>query len=124
MRVRYNPAVGVLFLVLGAVCSFLGLWLLLLGEFSPALFVGLVPMLLGVLHLVRPYFWMSPGSLTLPSVIGPARREVTFQSLEVEGGRLFGVQADGSRKKLPVARWMAHSGDWTAATEGAVHPGR
>jgi hypothetical protein len=123
MSVRYTPVVGVLALLLGAICSFLGLWLVLLGEFSPALVVGLVPMLLGVLHLVRPYFRVSPGSLVVPALIGSARREYPFAALEVEGGRLIAVRADGTREKVPVVRWLAHSGDWSAVTSGAVHAG-
>jgi hypothetical protein len=117
MKIRYNPVVGVLALVLGAVCSFLGLWLYMLGEFSPALVVGLMPMLIGVLYLVRPYFWVSPTSVIVPALIGPAKREFPFQSLESDGGRLIVVRDDGTRKRVPVARWLAHSADWTAVTD-------
>ncbi len=117
MKVRYNPAVGVVALVLGGVCLFLALWLMSLGEFSPAIFPGLLVTLLGVMYLVRPYFWMNPKSVELAALIGPMKRTFPFQTLEVDGSRLVAVSGDGSRKKVPVARWMAHSGDWAAAVQ-------
>lgn len=117
MKVRYNPFVGVVALVLGAVCVFLGLWLAMLGEFSPAVIVGLMPMLIGVLYLVRPYFWVHGTSVEVPAVMGPLKREFPFQTLEVDGGKLFAVSADGTRKRVPVTRWFAHSGDWQAAVD-------
>ena len=117
MKVRYNPVVGVVALVLGGVCLFLGLWLMALGEFSPAIFPGLLVTLLGVLYLVRPYFWVNSKSVELAAVIGPMKRTFPFQTLEIDGGKLVAVSGDGSRKKVPVTRWMAHSGDWAAAVQ-------
>jgi len=122
MKVRYNPVVGVVMLVLGAVCEFLGLWLVMLGEFSPAAIAGFVPLLIGILYLVRPYFWVLPRSVEVPALIGPARRETPYQRLELAGGKLIAVRDDGSRKKVPVARWLANSGDWAAVTSERTTP--
>jgi hypothetical protein len=105
MKVRYNPVVGVLLLVLGGVCLFLGLWLLALGEFNMSVLAGALVTLLGILHLVRPYFWVTASAVEVTAAIGPARRTFPFRT-----------------KKLPVTRWMAHSGDWTAAVERATRP--
>jgi hypothetical protein len=116
MKVRYSPVVGVVFVVLGAVCTFLGLWLLALGEFSPAVFVGLFPLLIGILYLVRPYFLVEAGQVTVPAVIGPVRRRFPYERLEFDGAKVVAVRADGTRKKVPVVRWMAHSGDWRTFT--------
>jgi hypothetical protein len=118
MKVRYNVTVGVVFIVLGAVCSFLGLWLLLLGEFNPAVVVGLLPALMGILYLVRPYFLVDRGVVTVPALIGPAKRQFPFARLEVDGGKVVAVTSEGTRKKVPVARWMAHPADWRAVTGG------
>ncbi|TCO64974.1 hypothetical protein [Actinocrispum wychmicini] len=123
MKVRYNLVVGVVLLVLGAVCVFLGLWLAVLGEFNPAVIAGMVPMLIGILYLVRPYFWVNPTSVAIPALIGPIRREFPFQTLEVNGGKLVAVRDDGTRKKVPVARWLAHSGDWAVATTPGIADG-
>jgi hypothetical protein len=117
VKVRYNPAVGVVSLVIGGVCLFLGLWLMALGEFSPAIFPGLMVTLFGVLYLVRPYFWVNSTSVETAALIGPLKRTFPFQTLEVDGGKLVAISQDGSRKKVPVTRWMAHSGDWAAAVK-------
>jgi hypothetical protein len=111
-------AVGIVFIVLGAVCSFLGLWLLLLGEFNPAVVVGLLPVVFGIMYLVRPYFLVEPGMVTVPAVLGPVKRQFPYAHLEFDGGKVVAVKPDGTRKKLPVARWMAHPADWRAMTGG------
>jgi hypothetical protein len=117
VKVRYNPVLGVVTLVIGGACLFLGLWLMALGEFSPAVFPGLLVTLFGVLYLVRPYFRVNTQSVELAALIGPMKRTFPFQTLEVDGGKLVAIRPDGSRKKVPVARWMAHSGDWAAAVQ-------
>lgn len=118
MKVRYNPAIGVVSIILGAVCEFFGLWLLMLGESSPAAFVGLFPMLIGILYFVRPYFLVDAHTVAVPALIGSMRREFPYERLEFDGGKLITVNSDGSRKKVPVARWLAHSGDWHGITSG------
>jgi len=118
MKVRYNPVVGVVFVVLGAVCEFFGLWLLMLGEFSPAAFVGLFPLLIGILYFVRPYFFVDPHTVTVPALLGPVRREFPYERLELERNKVITVRTDGVRKKVPVARWLARSADWHSATGG------
>lgn len=118
MKVRYNMALGIVLVVLGAVCEFLGVWLLLLGEFSPAAVAGLVPLLIGILYLVRPYFVIDARMVTIPAVFGPVRRDFAYQRLELDGGRLHAITADGSRKKVPVARWLANPTDWRSVTSG------
>jgi hypothetical protein len=120
VKVRYNPVVGIVMLVLGAVCLFLGLWLMALGEFSPAVFPGLLVTVMGILYLVRPYFWVTSSTVELVTPMGPAKRRCPFQALEVDGGRFYAVSADGTRKKVPVSRWMANSADWRAVTERAT----
>lgn len=116
MKVRYHPVVWIVPLMLGGACLFLGLWLTALGEFSPALIPGLFTTLIGVLYLARPYFWLNETSVQLVALVGPHGRKFPFQTLEIDGARLFAVN-DGDRKKVPVARWMAHPGDWAAAVE-------
>jgi hypothetical protein len=118
MKVRYNLVLGVVFIVLGALCTFLGLWLLMLGEFNPAVVVGLMPILFGILYLARPYFLVEPGMVTVPALIGPVKRRFPYARLELEGSRVVAVHDDGTRKKLPIARWLAHSADWQSVVGG------
>jgi hypothetical protein len=120
MKVRYNPFVGVVLVVLGGACEFLGLWLLLLGEFSPAVIAGVVPLLFGVLHLARPYFFVHQGLVTVKAVIGPVERKFPFQTLELDGKRVFAVAADGTRKRVPVSRAFSQPADWEAAIAHAT----
>lgn len=123
MKIRYNVAVAVVMLVIGAACAFGGLWLYLLGEFSFTLIIGLILMLLGILYLVRPYFWVYSTEVIIPAPIGPVKRRFPFQYLEANGNRLYAVTGDGTRKKVPVARWLANSADWAAVTAGAHRTG-
>jgi hypothetical protein len=123
MKVRYNMLVGVVLVVLGAVCTFLGLWLLLLGEFSPAVIAGLAPLLIGVLYLARPYFWVHQNTVEIPAVFGPVKRRFPFQTLALDGGKVVALMSDGTRKKVPVARWMANASDWDAVMSARTTPG-
>jgi hypothetical protein len=122
MKVRYNTAVGIVFVVLGAVCTILGLWLAMLGEFNPSVLVGLLVLLLGILYLVRPYFWVHANSVEVPAVIGPARRRFEFQTLTMDGNKVIAVRADGTRKKVPVTRWMSNTSDWDTVMSGRTTP--
>jgi hypothetical protein len=123
MKVRYNTVVGIIFVVLGAVSTVLGLWLTLLGDFNPSVFVGLLCLLLGILYLVRPYFYVHQSAVVVPAVVGPAKREFPFQSLTFDGSKMIAVRTDGTTKKVPVARWMANTGDWDAVMNARTTPG-
>ncbi|WP_086824590.1 hypothetical protein [Allokutzneria sp. NRRL B-24872] len=112
MRVRYNPFLGTVLVVLGVLCVFLGGWLTLLGEFTPTLVVGAVTTFVGVLQLTRPYFVVTPASVVVPSLIGPLKREIPYARLVFEDGKLFALGEDGVGKRLPVSRLLANSRDW------------
>jgi hypothetical protein len=118
MKVRYNPVIGIVVLVVGAASEFLGLWLYLLGQFNTSVVVGAILLLLGILYLVRPYFWVYPTTVEVTALVGPVRRKFPFETLRVEGNRMFADADTGVSKKVPVTRWMAHSADWTAVTRG------
>jgi hypothetical protein len=124
MKVRYNMVVGVVFVVLGGVCTFLGLWLTLLGEFNPTVIVGLLCLALGISYLVRPYFWVHTSAVVVPAAIGPLKRQFPFKTLTFEGNKMIAVRPDGTTKKVPVARWMSNTGDWDAIMSARTTPGR
>ena len=124
MKVRYNMYVGILFVVLGAVSTVLGLWLTLLGDFSPGFIVGVLCLVLGILYLARTYFWVHENAVVVPAVVGPLKREFPFQSLTFDGGKMIAVRPDGTSKKVPVARWMSNTGDWNAVMTARSTPGR
>jgi hypothetical protein len=114
MKVRYSPVVAGVLLTLGIICLILGLWLLGLGQFAPGLIIGAMLTLIGVLYFVRPYFEVDTTSITVPALLGPKQRSFTFETLEIDGGRLVAVSRDGARKKVPVYRWTSHPADWKA----------
>jgi len=123
VKVRYNVVVGVLFVVLGAVSTVLGLWLTLLGEFNPTFLFGLLCALLGILYLVRPYFWVHESTVVIQAALGPAKRTIPFKSLTFDGNKMIAVRADGTTRKVPVARWMANTGDWDTVRTARTTPG-
>lgn len=117
MQVRYNPVVAVTFIVLGSVAEFLTLWVSMLGEVNPGVFVMWIAIVIGALYLTRPYFSIDSTSVVVHALVGSMKREFPYQSLEFEGNKLVTVREDGTRKRVPVARWLARSADWSAATE-------
>jgi hypothetical protein len=117
MKVRYRPWVGIILLVLGAVCAVLGLTLAAsTGELNPSVFLGALIMLLGLLYLLRPYFWVYDASVEVTALVGPARRRFPYETLELEGNKLYAVQADGKRRKVSVSKWMSNGDDWAQFT--------
>ncbi|GAB3880239.1 hypothetical protein GCM10029964_034210 [Kibdelosporangium lantanae] len=123
MKVRYRPWVGIILLVLGAVCAVLGLWLAgATGELNPSVFLGALIMLMGLLYLLRPYFWVYDASVEVAALVGPARRRFPYETLELDGNKLYAVQGDGKRRKVSVSKWMANGDDWAQFTAPLQRP--
>jgi hypothetical protein len=117
LRVRHNPAVGIVLLVIGGGFSLYGLWHSLLDGFDSVLVPAALLMLLGMLYLVRPYFRVTPTSVDVMSLIGPGPlRQFPYKTLKVRDNKLVAVQDDGTGRKVAVLRWFAHSGDWHKLT--------
>lgn len=120
MNVRYNPAIGIVLIVLGAVNAVLALWLLQVsGTGGPALFTGPLIIVVGILQLTRGYFEFDPATttITMKALIGPAARRfggATGGRLFVEGKRILCTRADGRTKKVPVYRFYARGDQWRA----------
>lgn len=123
MNVRYNPAIGIVLTVLGAVNVILAVWLLQVsGEGGPALFTGPLIIALGILQLTRAYFEFDQHTTTIAvkALIGPVARRFggsTGGRLFVEGNRIMCTQADGRTKKVPVYRFYARGDQWRAVVD-------
>ncbi|MFC5752846.1 hypothetical protein [Actinomadura rugatobispora] len=123
LPVRYNPPFAWAVLAIGLVnfvLAFLGTGPLI------NLVLGVLFIVLGALFLGRPYFAYTPQTRTL-EVIAPIGIRRPFGGaggggLVAEGGRIFLVQADGRRKKVPVSRWMARPEEWDAVAEAIGRP--
>jgi hypothetical protein len=118
MKVRYRPALGVLFLFLGGLLLAIAVWRATLGEATPMLAFGPLALLYGVLFLVRPYFWVHESAIAVVALFGPpVRRTFEYQALLIEDGTVYAVVQD-TRTKVPVKRWLARQTDWRATIEG------
>jgi hypothetical protein len=123
VSVRYNPAIGIVLIVLGAVNAFLALWLLQAsGSGGPALFTGPLIILLGILQLTRGYFEFDPRTATIAvkALVGPVARRFGGSNggrLFVEGNRILCTLADGRTKKVPVYRFYARGDQWRAVVD-------
>jgi hypothetical protein len=123
MKVRYRPWVGIILLVLGAACAILALWLAAAtGTLNPSVFLGALIMLMGLLYLLRPYFWVYDTSVEVTALVGPARRKFPFERLELEGNKVYAVQPGGKRRKVSVVKWMANVDDWNQFTAPLRQP--
>jgi hypothetical protein len=127
VSVRYNPASGIVFIVLGSVNLLLALLLLQTsGGSGFAVVTGPVLILLGILQLTRSYFEFDPytTSITIKALVGPAKRRFGGANggrndgrLFVEGNRIVCARTDGSTKKVPVYRFYARGDEWRAVVD-------
>lgn len=112
MSVRYSRILAIVFMVFGGINLFLGGWLTLLGEFSPALIIGLVLVVITVGYWTRPYFIVEPNQIVIPAMFGPIKRNIPYDTLRMEEGRLV-VERGGIPQRVPIRRWLSHALDWS-----------
>jgi hypothetical protein len=113
LKIRHDPAIGICLLVISGGFFLYGLLQSLLDEYDPIVVTALLPMLVGMLYLGRPYFRVTPTSVDIVRLIGPAPlRQFPYETLKVEAGNLVAVQANGISTKVRVSRRFAHPGDW------------
>lgn len=126
MQVRYNPAVPIVFIVLGAANLVLGLALIQSGGSSFSIILGPLFLLLGLLQLTRTYFEYETHTRTIvvKALIGPMARRFggAEGSLVVDGNRILWNRADGRVKKVPVSKYMARGDQWRAVISQVAWP--
>lgn len=115
-KARYSLGLGLTCLLLGAATTCLSLWVMLLnGQFSSAIIVGVLLIGIGILHLSRPYFSLAPNRLTVYNLLGNTVKRYSFESfghLTIEKGSLYIENSDKSREMVKINRWMVKSADW------------
>ncbi|MFI7677609.1 hypothetical protein [Actinophytocola sp. NPDC049390] len=120
MQVRYNPALPIVFLVLGVSNTMLGLLMLRTGGSAwTSLLVGPLFTVIGLLQLTRTYFEFDPATRTiaLKSLVGPVVRRfggAVGGALHVDGNRILWTRPDGQVRKVPVSRYLARGDQWRA----------
>jgi hypothetical protein len=122
MKVRYNPVVPTLFIVLGAGNAVLGLLLLQSGGAAgPSLFLGPILLLAGILQATRTYFEFDPKNNTIATMalLGPAGRQYggADSALSVEGNKIRCTYFAGTVKTVPVKRAFARADQWHAVVD-------
>ncbi|QXJ24071.1 hypothetical protein AGRA3207_005322 [Actinomadura graeca] len=117
LTVRYRTSVPWLFLVIGMLNLPAGLLLHRLSSIT----TGVLMISLAAIAFSREYFTYTTRTRTL-EVAPPLGRRRLFQdtgkdTLVVEGNRIVLVRECGTRKKVPVTRWMSCTSDWDAVAE-------
>ena len=119
MAIRYKPVLGILYLILGAVVFLLGVWLMsLTGIFQVGVLLGPLIVFIGAQTLRRPYAEIGRWGVSRLALVGSGTRRTelaTGERLVIDGGRMYVLKPDGSRRSARVAGWLAHSADWQAA---------
>lgn len=123
LRVGYHRAHGILLVILGIVCSVLGMMSVSIAprptfaSYAPLLSGG-VCILIGIMMRTRPLFELGPDRIVVLALLGPMRREYPFASpREV---RIVGDRVMVGAKKLPLKRGRCDAQDW-ARFAAAVH---
>jgi hypothetical protein len=116
MQVRYNRLFAAFIIIPALINVVLGVWLLLLGEFSFTIIIGFSFLFMGFLFLNRPYFTVDKSKVTVPALLGPVKREFYFGSPENIrwSNNKLEVKEGVGWKRVPVRRWQSRHEDWQA----------
>ncbi len=113
-KAGYQVWLGAVLLILGLVGIVTGLGLLLNGDFSGVLIVGLLAAIAGVLYLTRPYFAIAPNRLTVYRLTGKVAKRypfAAFEDISIEGNQVY-ICIDSQREPVKIAKWMVKTADW------------
>ncbi len=113
-KARYRVWLGAVLLILGLVGIAIGLRMLLNGNFSGILIIGLLAAIAGVLYLIRPYFAIAPNRLTVYQLTGKVAKRYPFAAFDdifIEGNQVY-ISIDNQREPVKIARWMVKTTDW------------
>lgn len=115
--VRYSKWLGISFTVLGAIGTFLALWVMLLTkEFSVYIISNVIVLVLGILYLKNPYFTLEDNRLYLYNLLGGKIKQFSFMSLQelsIEDNKIY-LKTPDNKRKLPITTWMTNKNDLDA----------
>ncbi|MCI0413068.1 hypothetical protein L0222_09735 [bacterium] len=114
MKVRYNKALGIGFIIFGMGLVFLGLLTGGGGGVKITFIIGGLEIWLGVTYLKKPYFVIDDNKLELYALAGNVLATYKFQSLkeiEINNNTMF-LKQNGKRQKIKISTWMIDKGDW------------
>lgn len=120
MIVRYKRVWAYLFIAMGALNLFLGVWVLLLtGKPHFSIFIGILILAIGIGYLTKPYVTVTDRGFVFKAMIGPIERTFEFDSLDrvrVENNKIL-IQNNGGWKRVPINKFLAHNDDWQSLNE-------
>ncbi|WP_025272560.1 hypothetical protein [Haloglycomyces albus] len=126
MRVRYRRSWAWLFIGLGVFSAVWVTWLMfttLENILVVQLFVSVIPVVVGILMLNRPYFYYHPhdNQIIMAGLGFVAYKypQLTCrcQRLDIVNGRIVLVYLDGEVEKTPIASTMANPEDFKRFTD-------
>jgi hypothetical protein len=124
VTVRYKKGLAYLFIAMGTINLFLGVWLLLLiGKPHFSIFIGILVLAIGIGYLTKPLVTVTDRGFVFKALIGPIERTFEFESLDrvrVENNKIFVQSNDGNSggwKRVPINKMLVRSNDWRALNE-------
>ncbi|MFI5205112.1 MAG: hypothetical protein ACHQF2_11505 [Flavobacteriales bacterium] len=116
MRVHYNKAWGLMFVILSSILLILHLYLAsLTGKFLGLnMLTAFIILLAGIMYLTRPYFELTTTEIRLLAPLGYAVRTYTFSSyseIQLIDNKLY-LEKDGTRKRIRITKWMCNPQEW------------
>lgn len=116
MKVYYNKAWGIFFVIMSLIILVLHLYLInLTGRTQPLnMLSAILILVVGILYLNRPYFELTSTEIQLYAPLGYVVRRYNFTSysdLDWDGKKLYLIQ-DGKRKRIRVSAMMSNKAQW------------
>ena len=118
-KARYTRWIGIVTLAGGIINVLLFVWLILLtGRFNVQIIVGVMLTFIGFKYLTGSYFSVAPNRISVYNRLGSAVKRYTFASfsdLSIKNNKVYVKDAaDGSERKVNIAKWLTHPKDWEA----------
>lgn len=115
MKVYYNQAWGIFFVVFGVILVGLNLMLLNMGAGRGfQVFFCLFITFIGIMYLTKPYFELRLNEIVLFNLFGMEIKRYAFNNisqLQVLDGKIY-LNMDGNSKKLRLSKYMSRQTDW------------
>lgn len=116
MKVHYNKAWGLTFVILSTILLLLHLYLAsLTGKVMGLnMLTAIIILIAGIMYLTRPYFELTPNEIRLLAPLGYAVRTYPFSNyseIQLIDNKLY-LEKDGKRKRIRITKWMCNQQEW------------
>ncbi|QLE56825.1 hypothetical protein [Nostoc sp. TCL26-01] len=119
MMLRYSQALGYVFIPLGLLNLVLGGFLLIKGQFSVSIIIGLTTLFLGFAYLKKPYVTIKPDQFIIHTPLGWPQRIYNYnapEDVKIAHNKIL-MKQDGEWKRLPVSKLLIQTEDWLTLRE-------